>query len=272
MSVDLERGDFDTRSIHSKSSIHDQDAVHDIAKIRTSGNNAEWIHIGKQKFLREDLQQAFGGNLNPDKYAAPSSHKFGNPAPLGLSAFALTTFVLSVCNAKAMGITTPNVVVGLAFFYGGFVQFCAGMWEIVLENTFGATALASYGGFWMSYAAIQTDFFGVIAAYEGHEEQLTDALGFYLLAWSIFTYMLCLCTMKSTLAFFLLFFFLANTFLLLSIGAFTGSAGTSQAGGILGIVTAFLGWYNAFSGLANSQNSYITVSALPLPDLSAKRR
>lgn len=54
-------------------------------------------------------------------YAAPT---IANPGPLGLSAFALTTFVLSLHNAGA-GVPADgpsNVVVGLAFFYGGIIQ------------------------------------------------------------------------------------------------------------------------------------------------------
>ena len=73
-----------------------------------------------------------------------------NPAPLGLCAFALSTFVLSLFNAQAMGIKIPNIAVSLALFYGGLAQFLAGCWEFVTGNTFGMTALTSYGAFWLS--------------------------------------------------------------------------------------------------------------------------
>ena len=77
--------------------------------------------------------------------------------------------------------------------------------------------------------------------------------------------------MKSTLAFFLLFFFLDITFLLLAIAQFKNSVSVKKAAGVFGIITSFVAWYNAYAGIANSQNSYITVKALPLPDLLAKR-
>ena len=49
-----------------------------------------------------------------------------DPAPLGLAAFALTTFMLSGHNASFI----PDILwVGLALFYGGLVQLLAGMWE-----------------------------------------------------------------------------------------------------------------------------------------------
>jgi succinate-acetate transporter protein len=60
----------------------------------------------------------------------PPNRKFANPAPLGLSAFALTTFVLSLINVGTRNIAEPNLVVALAFGYGGLVQLLAGMWYV----------------------------------------------------------------------------------------------------------------------------------------------
>lgn len=72
---------------------------------------------------------AFGGEFQPGLYRPPS-RKFGNPAPLGLSAFALTTFLLSLINVQTKGIGSPNLVVALAYAYGGLVQLLAGMWYV----------------------------------------------------------------------------------------------------------------------------------------------
>lgn len=57
----------------------------------------------------------------------------------GLFAFASTTLVLSLFNIGARGVDVPNVVVGMALFYGGISQMLAGMWEFATGNTFGAT-------------------------------------------------------------------------------------------------------------------------------------
>src|SRR5207302_7544706 len=70
-----------------------------------------------------------------------------DPAPLGLAAFALTTFMLSGHNATFI----PDVIwLGAALFYGGMVQLLAGMWEFRNRNVFGATAFSTYGGFWLA--------------------------------------------------------------------------------------------------------------------------
>ncbi|CDR45807.1 CYFA0S20e00430g1_1 [Cyberlindnera fabianii] len=239
------------------------DDDHVVSKVYTSGDNNEYVMIGRTKVLRSELIGAFGGDLQPGIHAGPP-RRLANPAPLGLCGFALTTFVLSMFNARAMGVTTPNVVVGLAAFYGGLVQLLAGMWEIALDNTFGGTALSSYGGFWMSFAAINIPWFGIAEAYEDPTE-LANAVGFFLLGWTIFTFGVLLCTMKSTVAFFSLFFFLEITFLLLTIGEFTAKVGVTRAGGVFGVITAFIAWYNAYAGLATRENSYITAKAIPLP-------
>src|SRR5213593_4671684 len=70
-----------------------------------------------------------------------------DPAPLGLAAFALTTFLLSAKNADWTRGT--DAWLGYAFFYGGAVQLLAGMWEFRNRNVFGSTAFSTYGGFWL---------------------------------------------------------------------------------------------------------------------------
>ena len=72
-----------------------------------------------------------------------------DPAPLGLAAFALTTFLLSAANAGWMTKATGSAWLGYALAYGGVVQLLAGMWEFRNKNVFGATAFGSYGGFWL---------------------------------------------------------------------------------------------------------------------------
>ena len=179
-------------------------------------------------------------DAGPAEVAATGA-KIGNPAPLGLCAFALTTFVLSAANAKLY--TGETIVLGLALFYGGLAQLLAGMWEFRTGNTFGATAFSSYGAFWMAFAA--TVQLKLVAS--------PQALGFFLLGWTIFTGLMFLATLRINMALIALFGCLFVTFLLLTIGAFGG--GTTQLGGYLGIVTALIAWYTALAGLLSSMPS-----------------
>ena len=76
-----------------------------------------------------------------------------DPGPLGLAAFALTTFVLSMFNSGLVSSGGEPIVFGLALAYGGLAQLLAGMWEFRTGNTFGAVAFTSYGAFWLSFWA-----------------------------------------------------------------------------------------------------------------------
>ncbi|KAF2814769.1 glyoxylate pathway regulator [Mytilinidion resinicola] len=223
---------------------------------------------------------AFGGEFQPGLYRPPN-RKFGNPAPLGLSAFALTTFVLSLINMGTRNIGEPNIVVAIAFGYGGLVQLLAGMWEMAVGNTFGATALSSYGGFWLSFAIILTPGgFQIESTLEAKgPAPFFNSFGLYLMGWFIFTFILLICTLKSTVAFFSLFFTLDLAFLLLGIGYLQhGAAGPNtgciKAGGVFGILAAFLAWYNALAGIADSSNSFfvIPVAHFPWSDTGRERR
>jgi len=224
--------------------------------------------------------QAFGGAFQPGLYKGPSK-AFANPAPLGLSAFALTTFVLSLINMKARNSHEPNIVIAAAFGYGGLVQLAAGMWEMAVGNTFGATALSSYGGFWISFAIILTPGgFNIVQALGGgtSDEFLND-FGFFLMGWFIFTTILLFCTLRSTVMFFLLFFWLDLAFLLLGIGYLQHSGGAPnsaciKAGGFFGLLAAFWAWYNAWAGIADSSNSFFTppVAHFPWSDKARERR
>lgn len=235
------------------------------------------IYIGKTPVPKHDIVTAFGGTLMPG-VSAPSMRKFANPAPLGLSAFALTTFVLSLVNARARGVSNSSIVVGLAFFYGGVIQLLAGMWEMTLENTFGATALSSYGGFWLSYAAINTDAFGIVSSYSTDLRSLNYSLGFYLSGWFVFTSILCLCTVRATVAFFTLFFLLSVTFLLLALSHFflnsenEANLNLTKAGGYFGIFTAFVAWYNAYAGIASHENTFWSPKGIPMPWNAARKQ
>jgi len=226
---------------------------------------------------------AFGGEFQPGLHRAPRK-SLANPAPLGLSAFALTTFVLSLINLRTKNIAEPNIVVALAFGYGGLVQLLAGMWEIAAGNTFGATALSSYGGFWISFAIVLTPGgFNIVEALEGETgagvPQFLNSFGLFLIGWWIFTTILLICTLRSTLAFFSLFFTLDLAFLLLGIGYLENDgkapmAGCIKAGGVFGLLAAFLAWYNALAGIADSSNSFFVVPVLHFPwsDKGRERR
>lgn len=182
-----------------------------------------------------------------------------DPGPLGLAAFAMTTFVLSVFNAGLINAGAEGVVLGLALFYGGLVQLLAGMWEFVKGNTFGAVAFASYGGFWMSfwYLVAKTDLSAAKVSDVDH------GVGVYLLGWTIFTAYMFIASTRTTVAIMAVFGALALTFLFLALGKLGDSSGLTKIGGWLGLVTALLAWYASFAAVTNSTFRRVVLPVLP---------
>ncbi|HKF77818.1 MAG TPA: acetate uptake transporter [Candidatus Dormibacteraeota bacterium] len=175
-----------------------------------------------------------------------------DPAPLGLAAFGLTTFLLSAHNA--LGDSVPLLAFfGYAAFYGGLGQFLAGMWEFRNRNTFGATAFSTYGAFWMGLAAFVALFlFGKVEA-----KDLAPALGWILLSFAIFNTYMMLWSTRINMAVFAVFLTLELTEILLFIGNFAGSAagtGLVLVGGWVGILTALTAFYASAAGVINGMS------------------
>ncbi len=206
--------------------------------------------------------------VQPSPATAVPASGIADPAPLGLAAFALTTFLLSAKNANWMTHATGNAFLGYAFAYGGLCQLLAGMWEFRNRNVFGATAFSSYGGFWIGLGLwFQLVAVPTLTAAKTPVELaaaitvVNHDVGWILLAFAIFnTYMLLFST-QVNMAVMAVFLTLEITEIILFIGNFSlGHALTSgivQFGGYVGLVTALVAWYASAAGVANGIGSRI---------------
>jgi succinate-acetate transporter protein len=252
--------------------------------------NGHAVDQEKQTISANNASGEYGRGAQLNRVATPGGHpldssqpsfpvyhrKFANPAPLGLMAFALTTFVLSLINVKARGLAQSNnsIIIGLAFGYGGLVQLLAGMWEFAAGNTFGATAFCSYGGFWISFAFILWPGAEIeTRTAAASTADLLNAIGLYLSGWFIFTFLMLIASLRSSVALVSVFFFLTITFLLLFIGFFLEANGSTNAsmvttaGGSFGLVTAACAWYTAMTGLLSPESAFFV-----LPSISLNKR
>jgi uncharacterized protein len=185
----------------------------------------------------------------------------GDPGPLGLAGFAGTTFFLSAVNTGILPESVGGVVLGLALFYGGLAQLLAGMWEFVKGNTFGGTAFASFGAFWLSYWFLVAH---TAAGLKASPSDINHALGWYLLVWTIFTAYMTIAASRVSLAVLAVFGALTLTFLFLALGKFA-SSGTdlTKIGGWLGFVTAILAWYASAAAVTNATYKRIVFPVFP---------
>ncbi|HWG11902.1 MAG TPA: acetate uptake transporter [Streptosporangiaceae bacterium] len=198
--------------------------------------------------VNDDRVTAAGDRpLAAEATTAAAVSPIADPAPLGLAAFALTTFLLSAANAGWMTKASGDAWLGYAFAYGGLCQLLAGMWEFRNKNVFGATAFSSYGGFWIGLGL----WVRLVAPTIKDPAVANHDLAWILLAFAIFnTYMLLMST-QTTAAVFGVFLTLEVTEVVLFIGGFTNSSGLTKAGGYIGVVTALVAWYASAAGVAN---------------------
>jgi succinate-acetate transporter protein len=196
-----------------------------------------------------------------------------DPGPLGLAAFAGTTFMLSMINAGLVGHGSLvgggllPMVAGLALAYGGIAQLVAGVWEFRTGNTFGAVAFCSYGAFWISFFLIVQLGVGGVIAQKG---DVFAGLSLYLYTWAIFTAYMFVASLRTTGAVALVFLLLTITFLVLGIGnaSLVGTTnvtnGTIKLGGWIGLATAIVAWYASFAAVINSTFGRVVAPVVPL--------
>jgi succinate-acetate transporter protein len=159
--------------------------------------------------------------------------KSGNPAVVGLAGFGLTTLLLQVHNLGLMG-WGPILAMGLIF--GGLAQMIAGFQEQKLGNNFGYTAFVSYGAFWIGLSLIQT------FNHLGFHPTSPRDLGFYLVAWTLYTVILFIASFRIHTAMTFTFGTLVIGFILLDLAHF-GFPGLKFFAAIDLIVCALGAWY-----------------------------
>ncbi len=183
--------------------------------------------------------------------------KFANPAPLGLAGFALTTFILNLHNAGLIGI---GAALPVGLFYGGLAQLVAGFLEFRTGNTFGMTAFASYGAFWIALASMVLMEMNKWIAAASVQGWLLATLG----AWTIFTFVLWICTFRHSKALVWVFTTLLILFGLLDVQVWTGSVRLQHIAGWEGILCAMTAWYLMAAILVNETFGRVVLPVGPL--------
>jgi uncharacterized protein len=167
-----------------------------------------------------------------------------NPAPLGLTGFALTTILLNLHNAGCFPLGSTILAMGLTI--GGISQAIVGIMEWKKGNTFGTTAFSAYGFFWISLVLIiLLPKMGYGTAPDSKE------MASYLALWGLFTLFLFIATFRLNVALQLLFGTLALLFFLLAIGDYTENKDLKIFAGYEGIVCGLIALYSAMGQVLN---------------------
>ncbi len=150
----------------------------------------------------------------------------------------------------------------LALFYGGIAQLVAGIQEFKKGNTFGATVFTSYGAFWMAFAAFVHVIVPEMVA--AKTPNINEAVGLFLLAWTLFTIYIMIGSFAINGALAALLVVLEITFILLTWGNFANNLSIIKLGGYLGIIVAIMAWYCSAAGLLASVFGKIILPVWPV--------
>ena len=197
----------------------------------------------------------------------PADTDTGNPAPLGLIGFGMTTVLLSLANAGLLPSTAGViVVVPLAMAFGGTIQFFAGLLEYREGNTFGTVAFSSFGAFWWWFALLE--LFAMNGILNSNAEGYTTAVGAALILWGIFTLYMWIGTFRLNWGLWAVFLVLWITFFLLGFGDLLGNDMLYMLGGYTGILDGLLAMYVSFAEVTNwsFNRTVIPVGSAPISE------
>lgn len=197
------------------------------------------------------------------KPAVQEAGAWGNSAPLGLAAFAITTFMLSMINAELIKAPITPVVFGVALMFGGLTQLIAGIIQFRIGNAFTGVLFSTFGAFWLSLYAIAEFFLKDVV---GPTPLATvalrgQALGLFLYAFGIFTVWILIAAFRTNVMVVAALAGLAATLFVLGAGNYNGNGLTVEIGGYMGLVVAALA---AYIGLAELCEVTYKRTVLPL--------
>ncbi|CAG8474508.1 11287_t:CDS:2 [Dentiscutata heterogama] len=175
-----------------------------------NGIKIEMVLENNPKNLEENLKQRGVGNSNP----------------IGLFAFGTTQLIYSLYLIQIANITNNQVGLGSALFYGGIIQ--------VLSGIYGLFSGKTLSGFWISFGFIYLPSSGIIDSFKDDQVMLRNAIGIYLTVWAIFTFLMLIASLKTTILEISTITFALTVFIFLTLANFTGLNVFSRIAGYFG--------------------------------------
>ncbi|KAH8557037.1 GPR1/FUN34/yaaH family-domain-containing protein [Umbelopsis sp. PMI_123] len=182
-----------------------------------------------------------------------------NPAPLGLAAFATSSLIIGLVNTGVL-VNFPSMAVGITLGYGAIGQLIAGLAEMRLGNTFGATSFISYSCFFFSYGIMLQPASGFFAAAEAGGIQTTEwAIGLFQLPWTIFSLLMFIGTLRQPVIIRLILAQVFLTFFFGTLGGFCMNEALTKTGGWFSVTLAITAWYGMAAMLYTPENTFFTL-------------
>ncbi|KAF2729212.1 hypothetical protein EJ04DRAFT_537962 [Polyplosphaeria fusca] len=200
----------------------------------------------KNNGAHTDIEKQLTNQNIPIQAAAPKSLGAGTALAIGVFGTTLTTLSLSLMEWR--GVTITNVYVANFFFAAAFGLVVTAQWELSIGNGFAYTVFSAFGLFYAGYAAILTPSFGIIEAYGDDTVQLNNALGFFMILWTVFVLTFLIASLPTNLVYIAIFFTVDLGFLTVAASYFAAADGheassiaLKKAGGVFCFIAGLIG-------------------------------
>lgn len=175
----------------------------------------------------------------------------GNPAPLGLLAFGMTTLMLMYVEMEWCEKDFEVIVAGTAMALGGAGQVLVAIFEILKGSSFPFAVFGSYGFFWLGWAFVYFERNRKDSYFQ--EADYKDGATLWFTQWGILTSCFWVITWRKNKCLIFVFTNLLITFFLLAIANARDSVEVRKAGGYFGFVTACGAFYTGVAELINEE-------------------
>jgi succinate-acetate transporter protein len=175
----------------------------------------------------------------------------GNPAPLGLLAFGMTTAMLMYVEMGWAEVEFEQLIFGYAVFLGGICQILVAIFEIMKGSSFSFAVFGCYGAFWLGWGLVYVESNRTTSTFDA--SLYPDGKVAWLIQWGVLSACFWLITLRKNLCLIAVFALLTSTFFLLAVATATGSEGVKKAGGYVGFLTAIGAWYTGVAELINEE-------------------
>jgi succinate-acetate transporter protein len=175
----------------------------------------------------------------------------GNPAPLGLLAFGMTTMFLMYVETGWVEKDFEVLIYGYAVFFGGVCQFLVGIFELFKGSSFSFAAFCSYGAFWLGWAIVFVEKHRTTSTFDDATYQGGGTA--FFIQWGILTSCFFVITLRKNICLICVFGLLSATFFLLGAATISGNQGVKEAAGYVGFFTGIAAFYTGIAELINEE-------------------
>ncbi|KAJ5475733.1 hypothetical protein N7475_001462 [Penicillium sp. IBT 31633x] len=166
--------------------------------------------------------------------------QMGNPTPLALGGFVITTTPLSCCLMAWRGASGNGVAfIGPIVFLGGLLLLITSILEFILGNTFPCVVFGTIGAFWFGFAATMIPSFNAAAPYSSSTTDTAAGLSsagfmntyaFLFVTMAVLMLIFMICATRTNIVYTLIFLSLLVVFLLLSSAYWSLAGGKTTSG------------------------------------------